>query len=563
MSPFTRNFQDLDSVTYDLFVIGGGIVGLSVAEDAARRGMRVILCEANDFSAETSAGCFRLIHGGMRYLQHLDFSRMFDSVKEQNILRKRAPHLIRPVPFILPCYGQGKEGRWFLELGMTLYEMLTPSRSRLEGAWGRLRKHDFLPAAELLARFPGLPSERLTGGVRMWDCQMSSPDRLSLAVARSAAESGATVLNYVRVEKVQRGSEEQSPWSLMLKDVLSGAKKQVLAKSIVNATGPWAAEFIRTSFGEAPLSHASQLTRPLRSKGFQLVLPPIVEKEALAISSRQVDPTSTFRRGKRSYFLVPWQGYTLAGTTDETFQGDPESFQVTRADVQRFLEELRVAYRSPLLRIEQVLQTFGGILPTEDLQEGQRILKDDIIIDHAQSDLPLPRFLSVVAVKYTTFRALAEKVVDRLVEKIGGVYEPSQTMHSTLFGGDVGDKEILTTRLMKEYRIPSENTLENLLGLYGSEASTILSRVRGEVSEDSLLTAQTEHAIEQEMALSLADIVFRRTSLGSGGRPSSPSLEKMANICQEKLGWSDAHRSAEIRKVFMDRRFSFLEESKE
>ena len=150
--------------TIDVFVIGGGIVGLAIAEDAARRGLSVLLCERGDFAAATSAGCFRLVHGGVRYLQHLDFGRMFASVREQTILRKRASHLIRPLPFLLPVYGSGKEGRLFLEAGMTVYEMLTCGRNRGAPKEQRLPRHSFVGRDEMLARFPGLKRRELCRG---------------------------------------------------------------------------------------------------------------------------------------------------------------------------------------------------------------------------------------------------------------------------------------------------------------------------------------------------------------------------------------------------------------
>ena len=554
--------------TIDVFVIGGGIVGLAIAEDAARRGLSVLLCERGDFAAATSAGCFRLVHGGVRYLQHLDFSRMFASVREQTILRKRASHLIRPLPFLLPVYGSGKEGRLFLEAGMTVYEMLTCGRNRGAPKEQRLPRHSFVGRDEMLARFPGLKRRDLKGAVRFWDCQMRHPDRLSLAVARTAAAAGAVLWNYAEVDLVER-VHNADEYRISVRDVLESNRVSVAARAVVNATGPWARELMEKWFGESS-SSTSTLVQSTVSRGFQVALPPVAHDEALALSSEEEDATSVLKRGKRSYFLQPWHGLTLAGTTDEEWCGTPEEYSVTREDVREFLRSLAGAFESNVFHESKVLQTFGGLLPAErivradsaDASDGTagriRILRDDIVEDHGSSNPSLRGVLTVVGVKYTTFRALAEDAVDRIERQLRGAASPSCTSREPLFGGSKTGEELKAAARNAWSRCLSETPcedgmLDDLVTLYGSDATDVLERA-GDAGRDgkAVFDAQVDHALEEEMAMRLPDIVFRRTFLGTGAMPDERLLRDVAKRCQQFHGWSDSRVEEEIAAVEND-----------
>ncbi len=579
MPAFQRNLQRVEQGLYDLLIVGGGIAGLSVAEDAAGRGLRVLLLERGDFGSETSSGCFRLVHGGMRYLQHLDFARMFASVREQKILRERAPHLVKPVPFLIPCYGNLKEGRWLLEAGMSLYEMLCFQRNVGIRAEDKLQRHVFVPRDEFLRIAPGTAlnndrGEPLRGAMRFWDCQMKHADRLALAVGMSAAESGAAVLNYSEVDALEFQDSAEPKFIATVRDVCTGAEYRAEARCVVNAAGPWAGLLLRKWFGKSAVDSSPELSRRTLSKGFQVVLPEVVRESAVAISSVQEDAASIVRRGKRSFFLVPWQGLTLAGTTDEPYSGSADDFSVSFDEVRDFIDSLRRGYNSPNLAVDSVKQVFGGLLPAESVStdgsspERIRILRDDIVFEQAGTERRVKGMLTVVGVKYTTCRALAEATVDRVLEFLDRPKVPSRTAGFSLFRNGnpiLAELDLLRAEgeLSSEFgkSLPaSERTFNRLITSYGERAADVLGIAvsrRETTTEEKICGAEVEYAVKNEMARTVPDVVFRRTFLGIADKPKPAVLQFVSGIVAEQLSWSDEERRDSERQVLLDKRFAF------
>jgi len=285
MPVFSRDHTTLESTTFDVLVIGGGIIGVAVAWDAALRGLQVALVEKKDFGSETSAGCFKLIHGGVRYLQYLDFPRVLESIREQYILRKIAPHLVHPLPFLIPCYGRGLKGKEFLKLGMMVYELFAWRRNNGLNAYHHLAKHQVLQAEECLKIAPGLKREGLQGGVVFTDCQLSNCERLTFSVAQSAHDAGACLGNYLEVVSLSPSSAvtggSKQIFVAIVEDVLSGKIFEVKARIVVNATGPWS-RHVYSLFQGFPKneekfekSKALNSRQQIFSKGIQVTLPKV------------------------------------------------------------------------------------------------------------------------------------------------------------------------------------------------------------------------------------------------------------------------------------------------
>lgn len=589
-----RGSRDIESLTgrkFDLLVIGGGIVGSGIAWDAALRGLSVALIERNDFGGGTSSGCFRIVHGGMRYLQHLDLSRMKRSVREQRIFRRIAPHLVRPLPVIVPCYGVGKRGKGFLTAGMNLYELLARDRNRGVFPSLQLNRSATLTPAEVLAEAPYLNQENLRGGVTFEDVQMLHAERLTASVALAARDAGAIVCNYVEATGARRDETVRGAKTIhavTFRDLLTGKEGEAQCRMVVNATGAWApkvaarlsADLSTGENGGNGGSVAEQFRASLfpnaglLSKGFQIAVPSVSARYALAVESREKDVTAVLSRGGRSYFIVPWRGLSLIGTTDAPYREDPDDFHVTDEEISDFVGAVKAAYPDPVIRKDEVRFVFGGLLPTETLSRRAddsaiRVGKEDLLIDHrerrkvtsgARKGESLPRIanlLSAAALKYTTFRSFAEEVVDKVVGRLGTRVGHCRTSFTPIAGGNTGDPREFAAAALDDFgsRLTPEQ-IERLASHYGSDMLEVLevalehSSLLEPVAPGSpTLAAEILYAIRYEQALTLSDVVERRTLLGAFGFPGGAALDRTIELMSAELGWDRAREEEELDAV--------------
>jgi glycerol-3-phosphate dehydrogenase len=521
---------------YDVAVIGGGIIGAACALECARRGLRTVLLEKSDFGSETSAGSFKIIHGGLRYLQHLDFSRVRESAREQYLLRKNAPHLVTPLPFLVPCYGSGKKGKTVMHIACSLYEFLSKGRNKDMPDSLVLPDHSVLSKEEVLAIAPALPCENLKGGVVFYDCQMRNPDRLTLAVVKSAEKAGADVRNYTEVSQIVSSQipEGRKIESLRLKKK-GGLTEEIRVRNVINAMGPWAERIGELFDG----SKEEGISRKVRySKGIQLILPEIFSTYALSVESKGSDRAASLRRGGRSFFLQPWRGRTLVGTTDTIYEDDPSAFSITNREIQEFLSEVRESYPSKKLDSSLVLGAFGGLRAISDEADKDaasgidrngmvNTTRDEVIVDHDKK-FPwkgldrIANLVSVVGVKYTTFRNVAEEVVSVLGKK--GVHIAGTTTRDVQLAGAPSldaMKYFLETskKKLKEAGAEKNNSFSNdLIYEYGTELDEIIHNTKKCMSDtkrpfnEAFMSSRIKYAIEKEYVHNLKDLVLRRFS---------------------------------------------------
>ena len=335
-----RQIEQLANKTYDLVVIGGGIFGACAAWDAILRGLDVALIEKDDFCQATSANHFKMIHGGMRYLQHLDLKRVRESSRERSILLKTAPHLATPLPIMMPTYGHGLKGKEILKAGLFLYELLTFDRNKnISDPERQIPPSTFLTKNEVVKEYPGLDERTLTGGVVFYDGQIYNPPRLVLAYIRSAVNKGLDAANYIEAEDYIIKNDEVG--GVVTRDRLTGARLEIKSKFVLNTCGPWAHRLNERIIGKRTSR------TPTFSRDLVMVVPKVLSKKyALACLAQSRDKDSLFDRGGRHIFIVPWRNYSLIGVWHQVFEKPPEEITIARSELQQFLNEINHVYQN-------------------------------------------------------------------------------------------------------------------------------------------------------------------------------------------------------------------------
>ncbi|GIW42080.1 MAG: glycerol-3-phosphate dehydrogenase [Candidatus Binatia bacterium] len=477
---------------FDLLVVGGGINGAGIARDAALRGLRVALVEKGDFASGTSSKSSKLVHGGLRYLERFEFRLVRSACRERDRLRKLAPHLVRPLAFVFPVYRGDPIGLFRLELGMLAYDFLSAFRN--------IRAHRPLGVRSLLALEPGLRAEGLRGGALYYDA-WTDDARLVLETTLSAIEHGAVAVNYVALE----GFLKEGPKIVgaRLRDRVSGQVFDVSARVVVNATGPWL-DWIRRL--DDP--RAEPVLR--LSKGVHVVLPRerVGNKNAVVIRSP---------RDGRIVFVLPWEGATLVGTTDTYFEGSPDSVSVDADDVEYLLEAVRAYFPGAQVGPEDVLSSFAGLRPLvkpEKELDPSAVSREEKIFESSSG------LVSLGGGKLTTFRLVAQEVVDLALRRLGRGRASSVSARVPLPGGKE-PPESVREELAEHNSVLELSLLEHLASRYGTRARNVLAFVNGNPRllsplvkgrPETLAEALFHHA--EELAMTSEDILERRTRLG-------------------------------------------------
>lgn len=547
-----RDLKRLAEEQFDLLIVGGGINGLAAAWDAALRGLRVALVEKGDYGAQTSSATLKIVHGGLRYLQHLDFRRMRESIGERSVLLRIAPHLVEPFPFLVPTYGHFMQGKELMAAAILINEIVSLDRNRIiQDQARRIPPGRFITREECLRLAPGVNTQGLTGGIIFYDAQMYNSERLTLSFALSAAERGAVLANYAKVVRLLRDKERV--FGARVRDELTGAEFDVQASVVANMTGPW------SDITLGLLDSPDPPRRVVRSKGIQIVAPRFTEGIALAVPSKYEDPDAILKRGGRNFFITPWRGVSLIGTTDTVFEGDPDTFRISDADIREFIAEINESLPSIRLTREQVPFAFGGLRPIteKNIDKGSKVARKYEIYDH-RKDLGLEGLITVIGVKYTTCRLLAEKAINLVFRKLRRASPPVQTRETALIGGDFSDYEALLREALDSVSASGldERIMLHLVRNYGTQYKRFVEWVRREpevgtrvIGSNEVIRAEVLQAVREESAIHLADVVFRRTDLGTLGPPARGALKQCAEWMAQELGWSEATAQTEVEQV--------------
>jgi glycerol-3-phosphate dehydrogenase len=485
-----RDVRPLAENTFDLLVLGGGITGAGAALDATLRGLRVGLIDKGDFASGTSSISSKLVHGGLRYLEHGSFRLVYEALHERARLLRNAPHLVRPLRFILPFYEGARVPPWKWRLGLTLYDVLA-------GA-GNLSRSRPLTAARLLHELPGLQSVGLRGGAQYFDAQMDDA-RLCLEVVRTAALHGAAVANYV--EATGFDVEGGVIRAVRARDHIGGEEFVIRARQLLNATGPWG-DGVRKLAGEG----GGPLLKP--TKGVHLVAPAMALPAALLL----LHPADG-----RVFFVIPWMGKTLLGTTDTESEGSPDELRVTPAD-ERYLLEGYNHHFSPALNPSDSLGSFVGVRPLLAESAAPSARSREFQVTAGPTGL-----LTVAGGKYTTFRHMAEVITDRVCERLG-VHRRCRTRNFPLDATPAGPwEEFVTAAVRRLQRVHGvgEAAARHLVNRYGRQADDVAAYAGRDpalavpvVAGEPDLLAELTYQRDNEMALRPSDFLLRRTRLG-------------------------------------------------
>jgi glycerol-3-phosphate dehydrogenase len=543
---------------YDLVVIGGGIFGICAAREAALRGLSVAIIERGDFCHATSASCFKMVHGGIRYLQHADWGRIRESSTERNTLLRLAPHLVQPLPITIPTYGHGFEGKEVLCAALSAYGLITLDRNRgIKDSVKRIPLGYLLSKEKCLRQFPGLKSEGLTGAVVIYDGQMYSPSRLALSFLRSATEAGAMAANYVEVTGFLQ-SNIGKVFGVTTRDVLSGETFEVRARIVLNASGPWAERLLIRSMGLC-LQPPGTYSRD----AYFVVGKRLTGNSAIAVKAKTRDPDAILSRQGRHLFLVPWRNYTLVGVWHKVYKGHPEACTVSEQEIQEFIDEINYAYPALTLNRDDVLLQDSGLVLFGDNEPGAVHLsygKRSRLVDHFR-DHGIQGLITLIGVRYTTARGEASKAVDLVINKLGPTARHKQSFGRPVFGGDIDSfEEFMQHGLRHPPRGLGIDATRALLHNYGSQHGGVLKYADenpewiATLGMSTVTKAEVVHAVREEMAQKLEDVVFRRTELGTAGYPGREAIADCAHLMASELGWDTQRLADEVQQV--DRSFA-------
>ena len=514
---------------YDAVVIGGGMAGAGVARDLALRGVSVALVEKDDFAAATTSRSSKLIHGGLRYLELFDVGLVRESLRERETLNRLAPHLVRPLPFLVPIYRDSSRGLIKVRIGLTLYDWLTPGRDR--------ERYRVLPPIDTLSLEPAIRAEDLRGAGYYFDDLLVFPERLCLENVLSACRHGARAFNYAQVEEVVR-APGGAPAGVRVRDLVTGRVVTLGARILVNATGPWVDELRALA---RVRERGPCVLR--RTKGIHCLLPRLTDHAIY--HSTQDD---------RMIFVIPWREFSLVGTTDTDFDGDLDRVHAGRDEVSYLLGEVRRALPDPRIAFERVVYTYAGVRPLS-YEEGKGA--SDVSRAHKVVAEANGRFLSVTGTKLTCFRSLAAELGDQVMRTLGRRAR-ARTARVTLDGLDaeVGRVEAHTWLDVSAEVTGSglaRETLETLVTLHGRGYPRVVD-LAGKVpgGTDRLcprnpdIVAQLHLAVQDEMAVSLQDFLLRRTGIGTSLCQGTDCAEPIGRRMGQLLGWTPRRLEAEL-----------------
>ncbi|MDY6878197.1 MAG: glycerol-3-phosphate dehydrogenase/oxidase [Chloroflexota bacterium] len=514
-----ENVERLAQEDFDVLIVGGGITGVAVARDAALRGFRTALVEKDDFGSGTSSRSTRLIHGGFRYLEYGEFKLVFDACSERRVLRQIAPRLVRPLPFLYPLYRGQKPASWKLRAGMIAYDALSLFRN--------VQRHRWLRLSEVQRREPLVAGRGLLGVARYYDAQVDDA-RLTLMTAKAAHLHDAVMINHARMAGLMKS--EGRVVGAHIVDEASGREVEARARLVVNATGIWT-DSVRELDGQ----DAGPMIRP--TKGIHLVIP-------RARLSSQHAVIFTVPCDGRHIFLIPWGDFALIGTTDTDYQGELENPATTLDDVEYLLEAVQRTFPGAQIKPDDIISTFAGLRPLVSAPGNPSALsRGHKIVEHKSG------LITIAGGKLTIHRLMGEQLADyiekRLAQEFGVFAQSECRTKEPLEGAQVG-------------RVQASGVDgpvgKHLVEAYGDDVAWVLAYAEENpnlgqrlVSGLPYLMAEVLYAVQHEMALTLCDVLIRRTHVIYETRDGGlRQARAVADLMAPRLGWDKVEAERQV-----------------
>ncbi len=536
MKSRTESLQVAKHRLFDLLVIGGGIAGAGVAQNAASRGLSVLLIEKDDFASGTSSRTTKLIHGGLRYLEQFRVKLTRQLCQERARLERLAPHLVRDFSFILPLSKKHQLFNWKAHLGLALYDLVALSAQS---------HHHFnhLGPSAVLESAPALSSRELAGGLKFHDC-ITDDARIVLEVIKSACQEGAVALNYIQAKGF--ASKGTALDGVVCRDRYTGDEFTVRSKAVVNATGVWADEVCK-------LADPNWTKKITPSKGIHIIVP----ASAFETNTALFLPTND----NRYVFVVPWQRALMIGTTDEAYAGDINNPLPNRDEIDYLLHIVNSYTDTHRLNRSDITGCFAGLRPlvrfsaSGDSEDTSSMSRDHLIFESALG------LINVAGGKLTSYRLMAEEVMETVSQKLTDVEPGVSRTANMMLGGWSHKNEYLAqvANISSKARNlgVDPSIIDHLIASYGAEAETVIDIVEqhphlGEriCSDYPPILAEVVFSVQNEMALCLEDIFFRRTRLAIlNSRQTLEAASKVAHLMQQLLEWDKVRLQAELNSL--------------
>jgi glycerol-3-phosphate dehydrogenase len=541
-----RDLAQIQQTEYDVIIIGGGINGAGVARDAALRGLKTILVEQHDFASGSSSWSSRLIHGGLRYLEYFEFPLVRESLKEREILLRIAPHLVAPLQLTIPIYEDRSRPYGQIWAGMILYDLLSYDKT--------LPSHRMLPQKQFKQLFRTLEPENLVGGSQYYDAQVALAERFCLENIISAQNAGAIALNYLEVTELP--IQDDRITGVVCQDKLTGEKITISASRdavIINTAGPWIDQVCQRGSKAGHRSPIGDCHKNGGTKGSHIVVDNFPGAPATTL---YVEAKSD----GRPFFIIPWLGKYLIGTTDLVYQGDLKQIKADNDEIDYLLQETNNVIPTANLSRDDIKFTYAGVrpLPNSEGKKPGSITRKHIIFDHRQEGVA--NLFSLIGGKLTTYRQVGEEMVDLILKRMKRLGSPKGLASASAYPsgspipcqtdslplpGCIFPDDIRIQQTIDEYASSlSIKTIYYLFSVYGAIAIEVLAltqknpALREHISPDLPdIKAQIVYAVTHESAHTLVDILRRRTTLAMNGNYGLDLLPIVTETLQKYCDW--------------------------
>ncbi|MGB2926888.1 MAG: glycerol-3-phosphate dehydrogenase [Limnothrix sp.] len=543
-----RDFKTVQNSAYDLIIIGGGINGVGIARDAALRGLKTLLLEKDDFASGSTCWSTRLIHGGLRYLEYLEFPLVRESLHEREVLLRTAPHLVQPLQMTIPLYKGAARGYWLIQAGMILYDLLSFDKT--------VPSHRMLGAQKFKQLFRTVRSQDVVGAAQYYDGQVEYAERLCLENVLDAQAAGATILNYAAVTGLQLGDRPSEITSITCEDQLSGETFTVNTKGsvVVNTSGPWVDEVCnlgKVGDENKPIGDEQKMGG---TKGSHIVVDPFPGAPSGAL---YVEAASD----NRPYFIIPWLGKYLIGTTDIKYGDSLERIKASDAEVDYLLAETNRVLPSAQLTRADVKFTYSGVrpLPYVGDKNPSSITRSHILFDHTPEGAT--NLVSLIGGKLTTYRQVGEEMVDLVYRKLKRAAPACATRKRPLPGAIAADSSEIETMINRYKNKVERISIQHLFRVYGSQAIDVLALVDEAADLGDRLVpylpdikAQAVYAMRTELAHNIEDICRRRTTLSMLANYGYDALPAVVDALKQHCGLDEAECDRQVAeyKTFIE-----------